>query len=409
MAVDATKDVITETRILAIPVESPMLECVLELQQSNKARIDRKPCAEVIAKPDVLDDFSAVIITTRGGDIGIKRLVGRLVREINERDIMCLIVGDDAKLKGQCLQETGKIIPKVQWCPATVSSEELYGRLCMLLDYRPAFEQIERHLAQLEEWTASLNTRFDEIHQELRLAWRVQQDFLPKQLPNDERFHFAALYRPASWVSGDIYDIFRLDERHIGFFVADVVGHGVAAGLMTLFVKRSLVTKEITNNAYKLVPPGMSLSRLNSELCDLQLPEQQFVTSCYALLDTETLEMTVARGGHPFPMILSPSGDLTCVKSSGPLLGVFHESQYPEERVQLERGSKVVFITDGLPDAFGRDGSGEEKVMAHLRQMGASSAEEIVESFNGILDCEESSLNAIDDITMVVAEVLDGS
>jgi len=67
------------------------------------------------------------------------------------------------------------------------------------------------------------------VDQELRLDSRLQRDFLPKQLPTVGDIRFHVLYRPATWVCGDVYDVQRLDERFIGFYLADAVGHGVAA------------------------------------------------------------------------------------------------------------------------------------------------------------------------------------
>ena len=78
-------------------------------------------------------------------------------------------------------------------------------------------------------------TRLDE---ELRLAAKLQQDFLPKQLPQVGPIHFHSLFRPAGYVSGDLYDVMRLDEKRVGFFPVDAVGHGMPAALLTMFIKR---------------------------------------------------------------------------------------------------------------------------------------------------------------------------
>ena len=58
----------------------------------------------------------------------------------------------------------------------------------------------------------------ENLSEQLRLAGLVQRDFLPSELPNTDRIKWAANFLPAEWVSGDIYDVVRLDEQHIGFF-----------------------------------------------------------------------------------------------------------------------------------------------------------------------------------------------
>ncbi|MCJ7730115.1 MAG: SpoIIE family protein phosphatase, partial [Sedimentisphaerales bacterium] len=79
------------------------------------------------------------------------------------------------------------------------------------------------------------------LTEQLRLAGQVQRDFLPSYLPDNDRLRWAAIFLPAECVSGDIYDVARLDEQHIGFYIADVVGHGMPAALLTIFIKQALV------------------------------------------------------------------------------------------------------------------------------------------------------------------------
>ena len=379
---------------------------VSELEASGAACLRVHPAGQGSDDLPLVRDCPGLVLAVRGDDLEVRKRLGRWVAAVSEQNLQCIILADDPKLRYDGWWTTADVLPKIQWCGWDVGAEELRGRIAAMLDYRQVFDRSEKYLGQLEQWASSLNNSFEELHQELRLAWRVQQDFLPKQLPNGDRARFAALYRPASWVSGDIYDVFRLDEHHVGFYVADVVGHGVAAGLMTLFVKRALVTKEIGENSYVLVPPGRSLSKLNADLSEMQLPEQQFVTACYAVLNTKTFELSVARGGHPLPILIDSSGQVSRIEVPGPLLGVFEDSEYPDVRVQLAAGDKLVMITDGLEQAFGHDEHTERKVVEALAKLHHLGAEELVQAFHGVLDSLESSLHTGDDITVVVAEAL---
>src|SRR2546421_412349 len=106
------------------------------------------------------------------------------------------------------------------------------------------------------------------LDEELRLAARLQQDFLPKLLPQLGAVYFHTLFRPAGYVSGDLYDLMRLDEHHVGFFVVDAVGHGMPAALLTMFIKRALVTKEIIPGGYRLLEPVETMSRINDALIE---------------------------------------------------------------------------------------------------------------------------------------------
>ena len=114
--------------------------------------------------------------------------------------------------------------------------------------------------------------------EQLRMAGLVQRDFLPRQLPNCDRLRWDTIFLPAEWVSGDIYDIARLDEEHIGFYVADVVGHGMPAALLTIFLKQALVMRQTTGNSYHIFSPAEVMANLNIRMTEQKLAVNQFIT-----------------------------------------------------------------------------------------------------------------------------------
>src|SRR3954463_6411884 len=130
------------------------------------------------------------------------------------------------------------------------------------------------------------------VDEEMRLAARLQQDFLPKDLPQVGRVKFHSLYRPAGYVSGDLYDVMRLDEKHVGFYMADAVGHGMPAALLTMFIKNALVTKQIGPDGYRLLAPAQTMAKLNDVLVGQHLSHATFATAIYGHVNTETLEVT---------------------------------------------------------------------------------------------------------------------
>src|SRR3954467_2132641 len=148
------------------------------------------------------------------------------------------------------------------------------------------------------------------MDEEMRLAARLQQDFLPKALPQIGRVKFHSLYRPAGYVSGDLYDVMRLDESHVGFYMADAVGLGMPAALLTMFIKNALVTKQITPEGYRLLTPSETMSRLNESMIEQNLSAATFATAIYGMIDTTNLIVSFARGGHPHPMLMRSDGSV---------------------------------------------------------------------------------------------------
>jgi sigma-B regulation protein RsbU (phosphoserine phosphatase) len=298
----------------------------------------------------------------------------------------------------------------IDWLPADMRMDEVIGRLTALARYAPAIKKMEKELQQLQRLGRHLNRYFDEIDQEMRLAGRLQRDFMPHTLPEVTRLHFAQLYRPAAWVSGDIFDVFAIDDRHVAIFIADAMGHGTAAGLMTMFLRRALVPRQLSGDAEYIVPPAEAIYRLHEGLARQDLPHAQFVTAAYAIIDTESLDVRLARGGHPYPLRVNAAGEISEMRCEGGLLGVAGlEPEFSEHDTCLAPGDKLVFYTDGLEDVFiyPRDpDTGLAEPTSQLRQWATLDADAFVSALTEHLDRQEGSLNPKDDITVVVTEVI---
>lgn len=301
--------------------------------------------------------------------------------------------------------------PGVERVAATASMEEVLARLETVAHYEPMIKRLDRELQHLQRLSRQLNRYFDEIDKEMRLAGRLQKDFMPLRLPQIPPLSFAHLYRPAGWVSGDIFDVFKIDETHAGMFVADAMGHGTAAGLMTMFLRRALVARRLKAGSYHIVTPPDAMCDLHNELARLELPHFQFITSAYAVVNTQTLDFRVARGGHPYPIHISPVGELRELQAEGGLLGLSDlEPEFDELNMKLAPGDKVIFYTDGLEDVMIRErsDSGETTFAEPLSEWAHADAQGVIDAIADHLDHSEGSLHPEDDITVVVMEVQAG-
>jgi phosphoserine phosphatase RsbU/P len=252
----------------------------------------------------------------------------------------------------------------------------------------------------------TLNFYMFRLDEELRLAARLQQDFLPKTLPHVGRVRFHTLYRPAGYVSGDLYDVMRLDESHVGFYMADAVGHGMPAALLTMFIKNGLITKQITPEGYRLLDPGEALGRLNRAMLEQNLSGATFATAFYGTVDSRTLFCKYSRAGHPFPILIRRDGLLVPVESDGGLLGIFPDETYAEGQIQLQSGDRLFVYSDGIEVAFTGDQLGNSQQWHKELQSRASlSTDKILTEISDALDRETGSLQPKDDVSMVVVEV----
>jgi sigma-B regulation protein RsbU (phosphoserine phosphatase) len=227
---------------------------------------------------------------------------------------------------------------------------ELLGQVQSFLRIKDRHDHLAEKTAEVNRINKRLQAAYQQIDMELELARRIQESFLPQSLPQLPEVRFAVHYRPCGRVGGDFYDIFRLDEQHVGFYVADAMGHGVPASLLTIFVKKGVRTKEITGQSYRLVPPGEVLQRLNRDMIDQHLSENPFITMVYVLLNLKDRTLNFSRSGHPYPLYVPKDGPPRYWQIEGSLLGVF-DTQYPIQKHQLHSGDKVLLYTDGMDAA----------------------------------------------------------
>jgi len=265
---------------------------------------------------------------------------------------------------------------------------------------------LKTELNVLRRRDETINYYMLRLDEELRLAARLQQDFLPRTLPQIGNVYFHTLFRPAGYVSGDLYDVMRLDEKHVGFYMCDAVGHGMPAALLTMFIKQALTTKEITASGYRLLSPSETMRRLNDALISQNLTQATFATAIYGVVNTQTLEMTFSRGGHPSPLVLRNDGQLASLDVDGSLLGIFPDDLYGEATVQLEPGDRVFIYSDGVEVAFSEDQTLDtQKWQQEIRNRHHLTGEQLVQDFADHLDRESGSLQPKDDLTMIVVEI----
>lgn len=211
---------------------------------------------------------------------------------------------------------------------------------------------MQAELENLRELADARRYHMEQVERELRLAARLQRDFLPKRLPNHGRVQFNRLYRPVGHVSGDLYDIRRLDEQHVGVYLVDAIGHGMPAALLAMFMHNALQTKRISlDGSYELLSSSEAMGLLNETLCSQDLAHTTFATALYSRVNLETGDVEFSRGGHPLPMLIR-DGEIQEVGGEGALLGVMAEEQFQSYSIKLAPGDRLIFFTDGVETLF---------------------------------------------------------
>ena len=235
----------------------------------------------------------------------------------------------------------------------------------------------------------------ERLEQEMRVAALIQQQFLPRELPQLDGWQVAAYYGPARTVGGDFYDFIHLPDGRIGIVVGDVTDKGVPAALIMARTQSVL-----RGEAPRLIEPSAVLQRAN-EILVAEMPERMFVTCLYGVLDPETGRFTYANAGHN-PAYARTADGVVELRATGMPLGLLEGMAYEAREATLTADQSVVLYSDGIIEAHGPDG--DMFGFPRLRELMAADL-----SGSEIIDAILEQLHAFvghgweqeDDITMV--------
>ncbi|MFD8337650.1 SpoIIE family protein phosphatase [Streptomyces solisilvae] len=182
-------------------------------------------------------------------------------------------------------------------------------------------------------------------------AQALQRGLLPRALPSLAALTPAVRYLPASSgtdIGGDWYDVIPLSAERVALVIGDVMGHGLAEAATMGRLRTAVHTL-----ANLELPPEEVLAHLNEVVCDLG--DDSFATCLYAQYDPVTGLCSLARAGHPPPLIVDPEGGVECLEPTpDPPLGAA-EPPFSTVDLRLPDGSLLVLYTDGLVESAARD------------------------------------------------------
>jgi sigma-B regulation protein RsbU (phosphoserine phosphatase) len=148
------------------------------------------------------------------------------------------------------------------------------------------------------------------------------------------------------------------------------------------------------------------MAELNTAICEQDLSSCQFCSALYCLVDSTTLEMVYARGGHPEPLLLRADGSHVELNAAGGLLGVFPEEHYQLGRVKLARGDRLVLYSDGAETAFRvNNSSGHQEFVDAVLRIRHIPVEQMSLQLAGLIDDRHRGDGPEDDITILILDV----
>jgi sigma-B regulation protein RsbU (phosphoserine phosphatase) len=288
------------------------------------------------------------------------------------------------------------------------------ARVRTQLSLRRAVEQIrvlEKGLEQRNEELQLANAR---MRADLDAASKVQAALLPVAMTDVPGYSFGWRFKPSAWLAGDILNFFRLDERHVGLYLLDVSGHGVAAALLSVTVSRFLSAardpasllwwREDDEEHYRLQPPAAVAARLNQRF-PFDDKTGQYFTLVYGLLDLHTHRLRYVSAGHPGVIQVPRAGAGVLKEVTGYPIGVASEA-YDEHEIELAPGDRLCVYSDGVPEAMDAADTlfGSERLLAQLDATRGEPLEGALTSLIARIDRWRGGGHVHDDLSVLALE-----
>jgi len=241
------------------------------------------------------------------------------------------------------------------------------------------------------------------LEKELAVGRQIQLSLLPAKLPTLPGWDFAASYRAARQVGGDLYDFVELTDEspQLGLLIADVTGKGVPAALFMAF-SRTVIRTEATSNRN----PATVLRQAN-RIIVRDNRSKLLLSALYCTLDIHTGQLVYASAGHNWPLWLRTArGECQELAARGIVLGAFDDIPLEERQIFVAPGDLLIFYTDGVTEAMnGSDQMfGQERLQTIVTANAEKSAEQVCQAVLQALEIFTEDTPPSDDITLLVVK-----
>lgn len=239
-----------------------------------------------------------------------------------------------------------------------------------------------------------------DVSQDWLVACGLQERFMENPCAKTQKLTYHARCRQMRALGGDCFHFLPLPGRRVALAVADASGKGLPAALIIANVQASLRTAAL----FAPEDPAAVVNAVNHQLHACS-PVDRYATLFYGMFDEKNSTLHYVNAGHNPAMVIR-QGAVTWLEASARPVGLFAETLYQAQAVQLYPGDLIVAYTDGIVEATNIAGEefGVERLLTAVRSGSARQPESVIEAAFAALD-EFSGDNQTDDATILAALV----
>ena len=216
---------------------------------------------------------------------------------------------------------------------------------------------------ELEAKNRELNDSLRLLKEDQEAGRAVQLKMLPAPAKDYGRIHIEYKILPSLYLSGDFVDYFSVGPGQIGFYLADVSGHGASSAFITILLKtmanRVKQRYREPGESRKLLLPADVLKRANEELIPLALGKHLAIFC--GLIDIQAKKLVYCSAAHFPPPVLVTRGEVIALEGKGLPVGLFEDVSYENQMVELGDAFNMVLFSDGVLEVMPQSSVAEKE------------------------------------------------
>ena len=261
-------------------------------------------------------------------------------------------------------------------------------------ELRKAYEDLKAAQAEI--------VKKEKLEREMEIAGEVQRSLLPSKFPVVPGYTFAGRNVPARHVGGDLYDVLKVDDEHMGLLMADVSDKSVHAALFMAVTRAFFIA-----NARRSLSPMEVAMAVHHGIMEVSSNDEMFVTVFYGVLHLPTGHLRYIRAGQDKPLLFRQSFPLPlALEADGRFLGMWPDLTLEERSIQLQPGDLLIAYSDGVPDAINESDESytTERLLTLISRYRSAPAPEVCQAIFDDVFAFRGQAPAFDDITVLVAK-----
>ena len=264
-------------------------------------------------------------------------------------------------------------------------------------------KSVDKSTSELTDAYDQLSSLYQHILTDLNISRKIQGKILPRNFKKIDGLSIYVHYDPMIKIGGDLYDIFELKPGYVRFLLADAMGNGVQAALVSMIVKTEYEKiKHIEN-------PAVLIEKINKSFLETFGLLNVFFSCIVIDIDINKNSIYSSSAGHP-DQIFIHDNEAKLIRHTGKLAGLLNESQYELEAFDCVSNDKILLFTDGLFEQYNKNNKnfGKDNIRDLVEKVKEKNVEDIVKSIvkelHEFLE-NENRISIYDDITIIGIEI----